>query len=273
VIATAAFRNRSVSGDADDARMRPARWTAADAGHARAIQLARRIGTEVRLARMIAGLTQAQVAARAGTSQTKVSRIERGLGTHDLGVISRAAAAVGHELGVRLYPTSLVRLRDGGQLGVARAVVSAMAPPWSSRLEVPVSAQAADRRAVDVLATHPDEVVAIEIERWLSDFQAQLRAGQLKRDALAERAGRPVRLVVAVRDTHRNRLAVREFASLLEAALPMPSHRIWRALRSGKPISGDGILWVRERSPGSLPSRAATASIPIRPVAPLRARR
>jgi guanyl-specific ribonuclease Sa len=86
------------------------------------------------------------------------------------------------------------------------------------------------------------------VERALLAFQAQLRAAQLKRAAMAERTGRTVRLVIAVPDTRRNRAAVLAHQSLLAAALPVPSKRIWACIRSGVPIEGDGLLWVRAPS-------------------------
>lgn len=100
-----------------------------------------------------------------------------------------------------------------------------------------------DRRAADLLLEAPAEVVQVEIERALLDIQAQLRAAQLKRAALAERLARPVRLVIALPDTRRNRAVVREH-SVLGAALPTPSKRVLASLRSGSPIGADGLLWV-----------------------------
>ena len=95
------------------------------------------------------------------------------------------------------------------------------------------------------------EVVEVEIERALLDFQAQLRAAQLKRGAMADRLGRAVRLVVAVPDTRRNRAVVARHQASVESALPVRSRTVWAALRSGTPVGGDGLLWVRVRSPSA----------------------
>jgi hypothetical protein len=88
-------------------------------------------------------------------------------------------------------------------------------------------------------------MVAVEVERALLDLQAQLRAAQLKRVAMAERTGRSVRLVIAVLDTRRNRAIMVTHRTLLAGALPIPSKMVWACLRSGLPVGGDGILWVR----------------------------
>lgn len=93
----------------------------------------------------------------------------------------------------------------------------------------------------------PAEVVDVEIETTLADFQAQLRAGQLKRAALAEQMGRQLRLVIALPDSRRNRAVVADHRLVVQAALPTSSRRIWSALRSGSEIGGDGLLWVGRR--------------------------
>jgi hypothetical protein len=79
----------------------------------------------------------------------------------------------------------------------------------------------------------------------LLDFQAQLRAAQLKRTAMAGQLGRAVHLVMAVPDTRRNRAVVLDHRQIVESALPIPSRRIWSSLRSGNSVGGDGLLWVR----------------------------
>jgi hypothetical protein len=94
-------------------------------------------------------------------------------------------------------------------------------------------------------------MVAVEVERALLDLQAQLRAAQLKRAAMAERMGLSVDLVIAVPDTRRNRAAVLSHRSLVAVALPVPSKKIWACLRSGVPVAGDGLLWVRVPPPGA----------------------
>jgi hypothetical protein len=105
-----------------------------------------------------------------------------------------------------------------------------------------------DRRAADVVLETPRETVQVEIERTLLDLQAQLRAAQLKRATMAERLGRPIRLVIAVPDTPRNRTIVANHQLLLATALPIPSRRAWASLRSGNPLGGDALLWVRRPS-------------------------
>lgn len=218
-------------------------------------EMAARFARELVAARAVSGLSQTQLAERAGVTQALISQAEHGRTMLSLDVMHRLAAATGHDLVLRLFPGDGVRLRDAGQLQVAETIRAAAHQSWRVRLEVPVGL-APDRRAVDMVLDGPGGMVAVEVERALLDLQAQLRAGQLKRLAMAERAGRSIHLVIAVVDTRRNRAAVLTHRALLAAALPVASKRIWACLRSGEAVEGDGILWVR------VPSRRASRDKP-----------
>lgn len=210
---------------------------------ARSRNLAARYGRDLRVARVSAGLTQSRLAVLAGLTQQHVSLAELGDPNVSLDARCRLAAACGHELGWRLYPVSTVRLRDSGQMTLAQAVVERLHQAWSHRLEVPISR--GDARAADLVIYRTDEVVEIEIERSLVDFQAQLRAGQLKRQALGETDERPIRLIIAVPDTRGSRVRLAPFRDLIMRTMPCPSRKIWASIRAGEPIGGDGILFVR----------------------------
>lgn len=195
---------------------------------------------------MTAGLTQRQLAQRAGISQQEASRAERGGERSTLETRCRLAAACGTELGWRLYPTSSVSLRDSGQLGLAQALVRKAHPRWTAHLEMPVGA--GDLRAADIVLVSDDEVIHIEVERTLVDLQAQLRAAQLKREGLATRLQRPVRLVIAVPDTRAARARIEPFADLISRSLPFTSRNIWATIRGRTAAGGDGLLFVRQRT-------------------------
>lgn len=207
-------------------------------------QLALRFGRELRVAGM--GMPQREIARRAGVSQSLVSRSTRGLVMPDLELMIRLSAAVGHRFGFKLYPADGVGLRDSGQLELAEIVRGEAHPTWRLALEVPV-APPPDRRAADMVLEHRLETIALEIERGLYDFQAQMRAAQLKRAALSERLGRSVTLVVGVPDTPAARRALHPHSPTIRAALPVSSRRAWASLRSGEPIGGDALIWIRRR--------------------------
>lgn len=205
-----------------------------------------RFGREVRDARGAAGLTQSQLATRTGISQPVISRIERGTTAPDLRSMARIARGVGHQLSVRIFPGDGIRLRDSGQLSVAEMIRAETHRSWRVSLELPV-APPPDRRAADMVLDSATEVILLEIERAPRDLQAQLRAAQLKRVALAERLGRQVQLVLAVPDTAAARQAVAPHAAIIRSGLPVTSRAAWAAIRSGAPLAGDALLWVRRR--------------------------
>ena len=223
--------------------MRSFRARAAHVGRARSSILAHTFGRELRIARVAHGLTQRQVARLAGVSQAEVSKAERATVDISLDARCRLAAACGHELGWRLYPVASVRLRDSGQLTLAQAIVGVAHPNWHPRLEVPIAS--GDLRAADLVLTGPTEIIHIEIERALVDFQAQLRSAQLKRNLLAAQDQRPIRLVIAVPDAAASRARLAPFSVLISQTMPKTSRTIWRAIRGGEPLNEDGILFVR----------------------------
>jgi transcriptional regulator with XRE-family HTH domain len=228
-----------------------------------------RFGREFGIARRIAGLSQLAVATRVRTSQARLSRIERGAVSPDLITAERLAAAVGYRLTVSLVPDAGVRLRDSGQLDLAEAIRRESHPSWKVRLEAPIGPPP-DRRAGDMLFESRADAALFEIERLLADFQAQFRAAQLKRAALAERLGRVVRLVIAVPDLPRARRLITPHSALIRAALPISSRRAWAAIRSGTPIGGYALLWVRTARIGSRPTRSGSRpAAEISPEVPL----
>jgi transcriptional regulator with XRE-family HTH domain len=205
---------------------------------------ARTFAGELALACSVAGVTQRELAGRLEVSQTTISRLLNGSATLHIDSADAIARACGYRLQIRLLPGDGIRLRDSGQLALAHAIERNAHHRWQVRLEVAV-ASSPDRRAVDMVLIGPEEVVAIEIERWLRDLQAQLRTAKLKRLALAERMGRQVRLVLAVPDTVAARRRLHPFGELLERELPMSSRTTWARIRSGEPLGGDALLWVR----------------------------
>jgi transcriptional regulator with XRE-family HTH domain len=218
-----------------------------DVGRQRSNALRHRLGSEFRIARISVGLTQRSAGFLAGVSQPFVSQVERGIRSPSLEVAHRLAAAIGHDLAVRLYPASGTRLRDSGQLALLEQITRQAALTWHARMEVPIAD--GDRRAADLILRGPAEILHIEAEGGLADLQAQVRAAQLKRTALAARLEMPVRLVVALPDRRSIREIVASHQALVSRTLPMSSACIWRNIRTGAPLGGDGILFVRVPKP------------------------
>ena len=207
-----------------------------------------RFGLEIRTARVSSGISQQALARRSGVSQGFISMVERGRRTPGLEVANRLATACGLQIWLRLFPADGITLRDSGQLAMATAIVKAAHRDYRCRIEVPIGIPG-DRRAHDLVMELPVETLALELERGFADLQAQVRAAQLKREALAAHSDRPVRLVIAAPDTPAIRRMLRDRAPLLASTFQVPSRAIWRSIRTGRPIGGDGILLVPNERP------------------------
>lgn len=206
-----------------------------------------KLGIEVRTARRALGWTQSGVARRGGVAQASVSRLEAGDVHLTVRVVSSIVAVLGHEVGMKLFPGEGVGLRDSGQLSLAEALREQAHPAWRATLEAPTSP--GTRQAADMLLRGSRGGIHIELESSLVDFQAQLRNGQLKRDALQQRIGQPISFVLAVRDSQHNRAAVGAHLGVIRAALPAQPREVMNAIRSGAHLARDGLLWLRPPRP------------------------
>jgi transcriptional regulator with XRE-family HTH domain len=217
-------------------------------GANRANRLARDLGEEIRRARIGLAMSQRDLARHAGVATSTIARIEAG----DPGIQLDTTVAVGTAAGVdvvlRAYPGPTPKLRDSGQLAVAQQLVAMAHPRLRPQLEVPAGEFG---RSADLLFLGTDEILHIEIERVAVDYQAQYRSAVAKRDHLASIHARPVRLILVIEDTPRNRTAVRPHLDVIQRQLPAGSRQILASLRSGRPLGTDGLLWIRRKPPSS----------------------
>lgn len=214
---------------------------------ARGKELARKIGREIREARLAAGLSQADVARASTGSQSRISRLERCAGRPPTVVeLSVVASVVGLKLVVQSFPV-LDRLRDGPQIRLL-AAMGARLPrriPW--RIEVPMPGRG-DLRALDGLIALPGCRVAVEAWTRLADAQAQIRAAELKRrDVGAER------LVILLADTPHNRAALEASEQAVRSSFPLRTREIMSALGDGRDPGGDGIAFLTPLSSRTKP--------------------
>jgi transcriptional regulator with XRE-family HTH domain len=202
-------------------------------------------GKGVRQARHVNGLTRVEAAARAGLARSTWDRIEEGEPTVTLAALVAATDAVGLDLVCRTYPARDLRLRDSGQLWIAQWLATQAHPRWRVSMEEPAGDHG---EAIDFVLWGEAEIIAVEIERLLLDWQAQSRRWSVKRDWLAAQHARPVRLVVLAAETDRNRTALAPFSSIIQATLPASSRAVMAAVRDGTPLGSDGLCWFRERT-------------------------
>lgn len=206
-----------------------------------ASEVAVRIGREVLIARTTEGLSLRAAARLAGVAPRTQQKVERGDSAVELTSICRVAAASGLKLWVRTFPAAPPSLRDSGQLWIAEFLRSQAHVSFSITTELPMRGH----RSADQVWFGPTEIVHVEIERLLVDWQAQFRRAADKREELTAMHQRPVRLVLAIEDTRRNRTAARTHVGIISSSLPAGSRDVLAALRSGGPLGRDGILWVR----------------------------
>jgi transcriptional regulator with XRE-family HTH domain len=196
----------------------------------------RDIGRELRVARVLAGLTQREVAGRLGRARSHVSRVEHGrIATLDLTRIATHASVVGLKPWLRMYP-AIGRPLDAGQLALFERLRARLAPRWSVRLEVPMPG-AGDLRAADATIAIAGCTCMVELITRLADFQAQIRAARLKqRDLKAER------VILAVAASVTNRRMLRSMGTAVPDALPVGTKATLRALSEGVDPGADGLV-------------------------------
>jgi transcriptional regulator with XRE-family HTH domain len=198
-------------------------------------QITRMVGSEVRAARRMAGISQATLGAAVGLSDSEVSRVEQGAADW-LTVIHAAEllGAVGLNLWAKTFPAG-PPLRDAAHLKLLADFEARLAPSIRCQREWPLPGDQ-DRRAVDLLLTGMRLTVAVEAETVLDDLQALQRGVNLKK----RDAGIDVMLLL-VRGSSRNRAILRG-ADALRRDFPLQTRGILAALAAGRDPGGSGIV-------------------------------
>ncbi len=226
-------------------------------------ELAAKLGRSLRDARLVARLTQAQAARRAGLSQSAWSQLEIAANpSYTLATWDRAAHAVGSALnGYLTQATAAGTPRDAVHLKNQELVIrTALAGRWRALPEEPIDREARTSRAADVLLYRrsPDtasEYALFEVIDWFEDVGAPSRDWSRRLDAVERYA---ISHMVGdealprtsgcwvVRATTRNRRLVAEHRHFFRARFP-GSGRAWLAALNdpGAPMPVEpALLWV-----------------------------
>jgi transcriptional regulator with XRE-family HTH domain len=213
----------------------PTRITAAQRGADRARSLLRRYGEELNAARMTLGLSSREVGRRVGISHTQVIRIERGYAPHvDVAVLARLAAAVGHELSMRIHPVATA-VRDAGHVALLARFAMRLAASVGWRTEVAIPLPGDARSADGVLDTAGFDAV-VEAETRLYDLQATERRLRAKQRDLATTYA-----ILLVADTRHNRAVIAGVPEL-SRRFPVGTRACLAALAKGRDPGGDCLL-------------------------------
>ncbi len=230
-----------------------------------ATELSTKLGRSLREARNIAGLKQAQAAARAGLSQSGWSRLERdGDARYTVATWDRAAHAVGARLHAYIEGVSAAdRPRDAVHVKNQELLIRmALGGGWRSLPEEAIDREVSRSRWADVLLSRrrvrePAEYALMEVIDWFDDVGAATRAWGRRLEAVERYAiGRmlpgddqPLPRASGcwlIRATQRNRALVGELHNFLRARFP-GSGRAWLAALTNRatPMPSDpALLWV-----------------------------
>ena len=191
-------------------------------------------------------MTAQMAADRAGVSWSTQARVELGDPGVSVDTLCAVTDAVGLDLVLKAYEGRRPTLRDTGQLALAEQLCRRVHPSVRATIELLVGQHG---EAIDVALFGADEIIAVEIERLIVDLQDQYRRGDRKRQALAAMHQRPVRLVMVIEDTTRNRAAFERHSNFIRSVLRAGSREIFAALATGRPLGRDGLLWLRRHRP------------------------
>ena len=202
---------------------------------------------------MTGGLTQTDVARRAGTSQTEVSRLERGRGAHtDLETLAACGGAVGLQLAAFFEQAPGASLpRDIEHLRRQSLLIGIAARGgWQAAPESLLANDGPRPRSIDVMLTRAARREAAVVEIWdlLLDGGEAMRSLDAKVLATRSRLGPEWRVegLLLLRRTSRNRAVVKALAPLIAARFPASSGAWLRALSSNDaPMpSAAGFAWT-----------------------------
>jgi transcriptional regulator with XRE-family HTH domain len=194
--------------------------------------LLRRIGEELRIARIAAGLSTRRVGLMVRVSHTQVRRIESGIAPHvDLELLARIASTLGHELSLGVHPIG-APVRDKAHVSLLGRFSARLHPSVHWRTEVPIPIPG-DLRTADGVAEGRTFDATIEAETRLDDVQAVERRLRTKqRDLDTKRA------ILLVADTRHNRAVVRAIPNLSKQ-FPIGTRACLAALARGEDPGGD----------------------------------
>lgn len=199
----------------------------------------RRVADDARLARIAAGLSQAEIGRAIGTSHARVGRFERGeVANPTVDFLGAYCAVVGLDLTIRAYPAG-DPIRDRAQLALLERFRGRLHPSLRWRTEVPLPIEG-DLRAWDA------EVSGAQPERWKARVEAETKIadGQAleRRLSLKLRDDPGGHLILLVSDTRANRAALRSIGVGLRELLPLETRQILSALAAGRDPGGSGIV-------------------------------
>jgi transcriptional regulator with XRE-family HTH domain len=225
--------------------------TAIHEGDRQLRRTATRFGEESRLIRLRTGVSQAAVARAIGVDRATICRMEAGDPAVADRIRARAAAVLGADFRLSLYPDAAPLIHDAAHARLVEALLRLRHPSWRAKVEAPVPG--IGRRSTDLRLDRGDATILFEVETHVHALEAIIREGEDKRSAVAAAiaaiaaAGR-VHVILVLPPTRHRRTLVAAHPGTIKAAFPASTADIRRALTSADvPWPGDGILWLGAR--------------------------
>ena len=189
--------------------------------------------SDIREARIAAGLSQAALARAIGLSPNTVSRMERGATPIEALPLAMLARAVGLDLSLRAYAAGPA-IRDIAQARLLERFFVRIGPGWPPSIEVPVGDGS---RAFDAVIRRGTAAAAIEAVTRLRNGQGQLRP------ILRKQAESGIGVVILLlSETETNRRALEALAPTLAHDFPASPREVLAALDRGELPTRNGIV-------------------------------
>jgi transcriptional regulator with XRE-family HTH domain len=229
--------NWTLSNASETERM-ATRETRRQRGRRQGDMIVRRLATELRTARLTAGLSQEALAELAGWTQTEISRFERNLFTNvSVPRVAQLAAVVGLDMSATLHVFA-EPVADRGQQAAIERFLTHVSPSYRRAREV-LLPNPGDRRSWDLLLRLDAQRVGVEVETRIRDIQVLVR-----RIRERERDGGVDEILIVVSDTAHNRALVAELRDALGSRFATTPRVLLAALRAGAVLPGSGVILV-----------------------------
>lgn len=211
------------------------RETKPQRGRRRGTQIAARVLSELRETRVRADISQRTTAGSLGWSVTQYWRFENGYSATSFIDVSAVASIFGLELSVGLHPVG-EPIRDKGHQALIARLRAELSPAFKVLAEVPLPTPG-DRRSWDLLLRLPAQLIGVEAETRIRDVQQLTRHVHQR-----EREGGVDEIVLLLAATRTNRELVDELRIGLGPGYTTSPRLILRALRTGHPVPGSGVV-------------------------------
>ena len=157
--------------------------TAINEGDRQLRRTATRFGEEFRLLRLRTGVSQAAVARAIGVDRAAICRIEAGAATVSDRIRARAAAVLGADFRLGIYPATAPLIHDAAHARLVEALLLLRHPSWRGRVEAPVPGPG--RRSTDLRLDRGPATILVEVETHVHALEAIIREGEEKRAFVA----------------------------------------------------------------------------------------